>query len=81
MELRHLQSIAKRQRVVSHFSSEIRNLEKEANNAASVVPTPTPTPVSTNLKAATELTLIYTTLGSFSWDQDTDKVKASQEAD
>ncbi|KAD3068889.1 hypothetical protein E3N88_36769 [Mikania micrantha] len=57
----------------------IVSINKEANNAASVVPTPTPTPVSTNLKAATELTLIYTTLGSFSWDQDTDKVKAEKE--
>ncbi|KAL8236030.1 hypothetical protein R6Q59_017111 [Mikania micrantha] len=38
-------TIAKRPRVVSLISSEIRNLEKEANNAASVVPTPTPTPV------------------------------------
>ncbi|KAK9055982.1 hypothetical protein SSX86_027069 [Deinandra increscens subsp. villosa] len=76
-ELRHLQSIAKRPHVVSLISSEIRNLEKQANDAASVasIPTPTPTPVSTNLKVATEPALKYTTLGSFSWDQDNDKVK------
>ncbi|KAL8228766.1 hypothetical protein R6Q57_013666 [Mikania cordata] len=74
-ELRQLQSIAKRPRVVSLISSEIRNLEKQANAAASVAPIPTPVPVSTNLKVATEPALKYTTLGSFSWDQDTDKVK------
>ncbi|CAH1448653.1 unnamed protein product [Lactuca virosa] len=72
-ELRHLQSIAKRPRVVSLISSEIRNLEKQLNDAALVAPTPTP--ISTNLKKASEPALKYTTLGSFSWDQDTDKVK------
>ncbi|KAM0054748.1 putative Siah interacting protein [Helianthus debilis subsp. tardiflorus] len=76
-ELRHLQTIAKRPRVLSLISSEIRNLEKQANDAASVAPTPTlvPVPVSTNVKVAAEPALKYTTLGSFSWDQDTDKVK------
>ncbi|MFS8016045.1 putative Siah interacting protein [Helianthus anomalus] len=80
-ELRHLQTIAKRPRVASLISSEIRNLEKQANDAASVAPIPTPVPapvpvpVSTNVKVATEPALKYTTLGSFSWDQDTDKVK------
>ncbi|KVH89381.1 calcyclin-binding protein-like [Cynara cardunculus var. scolymus] len=78
-ELRHLQSIAKRPRVVSLISSEIRNLEKLSNDAASVVPAPAPAPapapVSTNLKVVSDPTLKYTTLGSFSWDQDTDKVK------
>ncbi|KAL7592704.1 uncharacterized protein LOC111880823 [Lactuca sativa] len=72
-ELRHLQSIAKRPRVVSLISSEIRNLEKQLNDAALVAPTPIP--ISTNLKMASEPALKYTTLGSFSWDQDTDKVK------
>ncbi|KAJ9565663.1 hypothetical protein OSB04_001629 [Centaurea solstitialis] len=85
-ELRHLQSIAKRPHVVSLISSEIRNLEeKQSNDAASVAPIPTPTPtpiptptpasVTTNLKAVSDPVLKYTTLGSFSWDQDTDKVK------
>ncbi|KAI3495465.1 hypothetical protein L1887_37806 [Cichorium endivia] len=72
-ELRHLQSIAKRPRVVSLISSEIRNLEKQLNDAASIAPTPPP--VSTNLKISSEPALKYTTLASFSWDQDTDKVK------
>ncbi|KAI3741564.1 hypothetical protein L1987_59238 [Smallanthus sonchifolius] len=74
-ELRHLQTIAKRPRVVSLISSEIRNIEKQVNDAALVPPVSTPTPVSMSLKAATEPALKYTTLGSFSWDQDTDKVK------
>ncbi|KAI3717230.1 hypothetical protein L1987_68714 [Smallanthus sonchifolius] len=74
-ELRHLQSIAKRPRVVSLISSEIRNLEKQPKDAASVAPVPTPVPVSTTVKVATEPALKYTTLGSYSWDQDTDKVK------
>ncbi|KAK9064329.1 hypothetical protein SSX86_015709 [Deinandra increscens subsp. villosa] len=77
-ELRHLQSVAKRPRVVSLICSEIRNLEKvkfQTNDVASVAPIPSPVPVSTNPKMATEPALKYTTLGSFSWDQDTDKVK------
>ncbi|KAI7743919.1 hypothetical protein M8C21_032030 [Ambrosia artemisiifolia] len=80
-ELHHLQTIAKRPRVLSLISSHILTLQKQANDAASVaptpapVPTPTPVPVSTNVKVATEPALKYTTLGSFSWDQDTDKVK------
>ncbi|XP_071715403.1 uncharacterized protein [Rutidosis leptorrhynchoides] len=78
-ELNRLQTIAKRPRVVSLISSEIRNLEKQINDAALVAATttltPTPTPVSTNVKVATEPALKYTTLGSFSWDQDSEKVK------
>ncbi|GJT60901.1 calcyclin-binding protein-like protein [Tanacetum coccineum] len=82
-EFRHLQTIAKRPRVLSFISSEISNLEKQLKDAAPVVPTPaptptvtpTPTPVTTNPKVASEPALKYTTLGSFSWDQDNDKVK------
>ncbi|KAI3824573.1 hypothetical protein L1987_06036 [Smallanthus sonchifolius] len=50
-------------------------LQSGANDAASVAPVPTLVPVSTTVKVATEPALRYTTLGSFSWDQDTDKVK------
>ncbi|KAL7211442.1 hypothetical protein ACSBR2_014331 [Camellia fascicularis] len=79
-ELRQLQSIAKRPRVVSLISSEIRNLEKLSKEAASTVtsqaqtPSPTPTPIPT-AKVASNPALNYLTLGSFSWDQDNDKVK------
>ncbi|PWA36412.1 SGS domain-containing protein [Artemisia annua] len=38
---------------------------------------PTPTPGSRNQKVAAEPTLKYTTIGSFSWDQDNDKVMIS----
>ncbi|XP_076957113.1 uncharacterized protein LOC143632488 [Bidens hawaiensis] len=78
-ELRHLQTIATRPRVLSLISSEIHNLQKQVNAAASVAPTPTPVPVpvpiQANVKVAAEPALKYTTLGSFSWDQDADKVK------
>nr|XP_043620597.1 calcyclin-binding protein-like [Erigeron canadensis] len=82
-ELRHLQTIAKRPRVASLLSSEILNLQKQINDVASAAPTPTPTPVQTPApapisaipKVAAESTLKYTTLGSFSWDQDGDKIK------
>ncbi|CAL5346316.1 hypothetical protein CsSME_00030133 [Camellia sinensis var. sinensis] len=79
-ELRQLQSIAKRPRVVSLISSEIRDLEKLSKEAASTVtsqaqtPSPTPTPIPT-AKVASNPALNYLTLGSFSWDQDNDKVK------
>ncbi|KAF5944807.1 hypothetical protein HYC85_018884 [Camellia sinensis] len=79
-ELCQLQSIAKRPRVVSLISSEIRNLEKLLKEAASTVtsqaqtPSPTPTPIPT-AKVASNPALNYLTLGSFSWDQDNDKVK------
>ncbi|XP_048438149.1 calcyclin-binding protein [Pyrus x bretschneideri] len=72
-ELRHLQSIAKRPRVIDVISSEIRTLEKKLSQEA--VPSPAlqiPTPAST---ATATPALHYTTLSSFSWDQDNDKVK------
>jgi calcyclin binding protein len=84
-ELRSIQSIAKRPRVVSLISSEIRKLEKLAEEAGSTVtsqtqtpptqtPTPTPTPIPT-AKVVSNPAVNYVTLGSFSWDQDNDKVK------
>lgn len=75
-ELRHLQSIAKRPHVVSLISSEILNLEKLSKEAVSVPPpSQLPTPISTAPKVASTPALNYVTLGSFSWDQDNDKVK------
>ncbi|XP_057764028.1 uncharacterized protein LOC130985212 isoform X2 [Salvia miltiorrhiza] len=83
-ELKQLQSIAKRPRVVSLISSEIRNLEKLSNAAASApsqhTPTPvpavnTPIPTSSVPKAVSSSLLSYVPLGSFSWDQDSDQVK------
>ncbi|KAK2989999.1 hypothetical protein RJ640_009737 [Escallonia rubra] len=75
-ELRQLQGIAKRPRTVSLISSEIRNLEKLSNDAAvAAAASRTPTPISTSTKVVSNPALTYATLGSFSWDQDNDKVK------
>ncbi|CAK9166367.1 unnamed protein product [Ilex paraguariensis] len=74
-ELRHLQSIAKRSRIISLISSEIRSLEKQAIEAVPSLTSQTPTPISTTAKVVSNAALNYVTLGSFSWDQDNDKVK------
>lgn len=76
-ELRHLQSIAKRPRVLSLISSEIHNLEKvqSSKEAASAPAAKIPTPISTSAKVPSHLALKYATLSSFSWDDDNDKVK------
>ncbi|KAJ7947301.1 Calcyclin-binding protein [Quillaja saponaria] len=74
-ELRQLHSIAKRPRIVSLLSSEIRDLEKLSKESLPV-PTPQiPTPISTMTKVPSGPALTYATLGSFSWDQDNDKIK------
>ncbi|KAK3022733.1 hypothetical protein RJ639_046400 [Escallonia herrerae] len=75
-ELRQLRGIAKRPRTVSLISSEIRNLEKLSNDAAVAAATSrTPPPISTSTKVVSNPALTYATLGSFSWDQDNEKVK------
>ncbi|KAH6773525.1 SGS domain-containing protein [Perilla frutescens var. frutescens] len=83
-ELKHLQTIAKRPRIVSFISSEIRNLEKLANAAAPAsshqTPAPfptvsTPNPISTAPKVVSNSLLNYVSLSSFSWDQDNDQLK------
>ncbi|GLU22667.1 hypothetical protein SLE2022_387260 [Rubroshorea leprosula] len=74
-ELKHLQSIAKRPRVLSLISSEISNLEKDSKKAEPPPAAQIPTPISTSAKLPSNPALIYSTLSSFSWDQDNDKVK------
>lgn len=83
-ELKQLHSIAKRPRVVSLISSEIRNLEKLSNAAVSApsqqtsppVPTvSTQNPVLSAPKAVSSSLLNYVPLSSFSWDQDNDQLK------
>ncbi|KAF7151389.1 hypothetical protein RHSIM_Rhsim02G0158200 [Rhododendron simsii] len=81
-ELRNIRDTAKRPRVVSLISSEIRKLEKLTEEAGSTVTsqtqtptlTPTPTPIPT-AKMVSNPAVNYLTLGSFSWEQDNDKVK------
>ncbi|XP_044512399.1 calcyclin-binding protein-like [Mangifera indica] len=72
-ELKKLQNIAKRPRVLSFIDSEIRNLEKLSKQAAPapVSQTPNPAPVKVPYTPGTS----YVTLASFSWDQDNEKVK------
>ncbi|XP_043701700.1 calcyclin-binding protein-like [Telopea speciosissima] len=74
-ELRHLQSIVKRPRILSLLSSEIRNLEKSSKDASSGATSHTPTPIPVPVKVSATPAINYVTLGSFSWDQDSDKVK------
>nr|KJB57238.1 hypothetical protein B456_009G154900 [Gossypium raimondii] len=81
-ELRQLHSSAKRPRILSLISSEIRSLEKlqaskEDGNAAAPPPTASqiPIPISTSVKAPINPALNYVSVSSFSWDQDMDKVK------
>ncbi|KAJ0018740.1 hypothetical protein Pint_09963 [Pistacia integerrima] len=74
-ELRQLQSIAKRPRVVSFIDSEIRNLEKLSKQAADVPVSQTPTPIPAPVKVPYNPAPSYVTLASFSWDQDNEKVK------
>ncbi|KAI4298272.1 hypothetical protein L6164_031850 [Bauhinia variegata] len=74
-ELRRLQCIAKRPRILSLLSSEIHNLEKLSKEAPAATSSRIPTPISTGTKVPSTPALNYATLGSFSWDQDNDKVK------
>ncbi|PON57523.1 Alpha-crystallin, subunit A [Trema orientale] len=74
-ELRHFQSIAKRPRVLDLISSEIRNLEKLSKEAVTPPTSQAPTPISTAVKVPSTPAVSYITLGSFSWEQDNDKVK------
>ncbi|XP_010478377.1 PREDICTED: calcyclin-binding protein-like [Camelina sativa] len=79
-ELRQLQNIAKRPRVLNLINSEISNLEKLRDSAAITsnakpeVPVTVPAPVSTSVKPVSP-SVSYVTLGTFSWDQDNEKVK------
>jgi calcyclin binding protein len=75
-ELRHLLQEAKRPRVQSILSSQISSLEKtfkdEHEAAAAVEQTPKVIPLE--IKKFQPI-IQYTTLATFSWDQDYDKVK------
>ncbi|OIV94212.1 hypothetical protein TanjilG_28151 [Lupinus angustifolius] len=74
-ELRHLEGIAKRPRTLSLLSSEIRILEKLSSDASSARAPQIPAPISTGTRVTNAPALKYATLASFSWDQDSDKVK------
>ncbi|XP_027347566.1 calcyclin-binding protein-like isoform X2 [Abrus precatorius] len=74
-ELRRLQGMAKRPRILSLLSSEICNLEKLSSEATSARASQIPAPISTGTSVSPSPALKYATLASFSWDQDNDKVK------
>ncbi|XP_008811258.1 calcyclin-binding protein-like [Phoenix dactylifera] len=77
-ELRHLESIAKRPRVLSILSSEIRNLDTKLSKVTAAVAAAAAAAqpaVSAEKAPAAASALNYVTLGSFSWDQDNDKIK------
>ncbi|KAJ0230335.1 Calcyclin-binding protein [Hirschfeldia incana] len=76
-ELRKLQNIAKRPRVLNLISSEICNLEKlreSASVVSNVKPEVKPAAVPAPVKPVSPA-VNYVTLGTFSWDQDSEKVK------
>ncbi|KAG2600829.1 calcyclin-binding protein-like isoform X2 [Panicum virgatum] len=70
-ELRRLEGLAKRPRVQSLLANEIRNVE--AKLAKATAPAPEPHAAATAAPARPGLN--YVTLGSFSWDQDNDKIR------
>ncbi|XP_020577631.1 calcyclin-binding protein-like isoform X2 [Phalaenopsis equestris] len=73
-ELRHLESLAKRPRVLSLLSSEIQSLDSKLAAISGAAAKPV---VSTDQSkvSATAAALNYVTLGSFSWDQDNERIK------
>ncbi|RLM91890.1 uncharacterized protein C2845_PM08G25960 [Panicum miliaceum] len=68
-ELRQLEGLAKRPRVQSLLANEIRNVEAKLAKATAPAPEPQAAP------APARPGLNYVTLGSFSWDQDNDKIR------
>ncbi|KAL5841195.1 hypothetical protein ACOSQ3_011798 [Xanthoceras sorbifolium] len=74
-ELRQLQTIVKRPRIVSLINSEISNLKKLSKEAAPATVSQSPTPITTAAKVPFTPAVSYVTLASFSWDQDNEKVK------
>nr|CAB3474303.1 unnamed protein product [Digitaria exilis] len=70
-ELRQLEGLAKRPRVQSLLANEIRNVEAKLAKATAPVPEPQAAASAPPARPG----LNYVTLGSFSWDQDTDKIR------
>lgn len=68
-ELRRLEGLATRPRVLSLLANEIRAVD--AKLASRTAPVPAPVAVA----AAAPAGVSYVTLGSFSWDQDSEKIR------
>jgi len=74
-ELKHLETLAKRPRVQSLLSNEIRNLDAKIPKAASAPAAAAPAPAEVAQATAASSVLKYVPLDKFSWDQDNDKIK------
>ncbi|TVU35057.1 hypothetical protein EJB05_16926 [Eragrostis curvula] len=74
-ELRRLEGLAKRPRVQSLLANEIRNVDAKLAKATAPVAAPAPQAVAPAPAAAAAAGLSYVTLGSFSWDQDSEKIR------
>ncbi|KAK8958473.1 hypothetical protein KSP40_PGU002791 [Platanthera guangdongensis] len=75
-ELKHLESVAKRPRVVSLLSSEIRSVDANLSKISAAAAPPAVSDDNSSASASAPApALNYVTLGSFSWDQDSDKIK------
>ncbi|XP_020273233.1 calcyclin-binding protein-like [Asparagus officinalis] len=70
-ELKHLETIAKRPRVLSILSSEIRNVDAKIAKANAQAASSSS---SASIGGASSA-LKYVTIDKFSWDQDDDKIK------
>ncbi|OEL31721.1 hypothetical protein BAE44_0007262 [Dichanthelium oligosanthes] len=71
-ELRQLEGLAKRPRVQTLLANEIRNVEAKLAKATAPAPAPEP---QASASAPARPGLSYVTLGSFSWDQDNEKIR------
>ncbi|XP_062206914.1 uncharacterized protein LOC133908775 [Phragmites australis] len=74
-ELRRLEGLAKCPRVQSLLSAEIRSVDTKLAKAAAPAPAPAPHAAASAPAAAASAGLSYVTLGSFSWDQDNEKIR------
>ncbi|KAG0464221.1 hypothetical protein HPP92_019852 [Vanilla planifolia] len=72
-ELKHLESVAKRPRVLSFLASEIRDIDAKLSKISTVAAQPVVS--AGKAPASTTAASSYVTLGSFSWEQDNDKIK------
>ncbi|KAL6614493.1 hypothetical protein ACP70R_036763 [Stipagrostis hirtigluma subsp. patula] len=74
-ELRRLEGLAKRPRVQSLLSNEIRNVDAKLAKATAPAPAAVPQAAAPAPAAVAPAGLSYVTLSSFSWDQDNEKIK------
>lgn len=72
-ELSHLLTIAKRPRIRALLTDELQQSQKVQVTAESKGPVKIAAPLQTSAAKRPETS--YTTLGSFSWDQDNEKIK------